>query len=165
MVQAVGDCRGGRLVNQAQNVQACKLRRVFCRLALSVVKIGGHGDHGTVNIVVKTVFGTLTQGGENFRTDLNRTFLARYGLQGDHAGLVDELVRQLRAIGDVIYATPHETLGRCDGIARIFDLGGQRCEADLAALGIQIAHHARQQHTPLGVWQAFGNPAAHAGHQ
>ena len=39
IVQPVGDRRRGRLVEQAENVQARKLRRVLGRLALGVVEI------------------------------------------------------------------------------------------------------------------------------
>ena len=46
VLEAVGDRRRGRLVQQPQHVQAGELRRVLGRLALRVVEVRGHGDHG-----------------------------------------------------------------------------------------------------------------------
>ncbi len=44
IVEAVGDRRRSRLVEQAQHVQAGELRRVLGRLSLGVVEIGRNGD-------------------------------------------------------------------------------------------------------------------------
>ena len=48
---------------------------------------------------------------------------------------------------------------------RIFQLGGQRLEADLALVGAEVANHAGQNHLPLRIRQTFGHAIAHAGHQ
>ena len=46
LVEAVGERRGGRLVDDAQHFEAGDLAGVLGRLALGVVEIGGNGDDG-----------------------------------------------------------------------------------------------------------------------
>ena len=48
---------------------------------------------------------------------------------------------------------------------RIFQLGGQRLKTNLALVGTEVAHHAGQNHLPLGVRQTFGHTISHAGNQ
>ena len=50
VVQSVGNRGGGRLVEQAQDVQACQTRGVFGGLALGIVEIGGNGNDGANQI-------------------------------------------------------------------------------------------------------------------
>ena len=72
VLQTVGNGGGRGLVDQAQHVNTRQFGRVFGGLALCVVKVSGHGDHGTKQVVVKTVFGALAQGGQNFCGHFNR---------------------------------------------------------------------------------------------
>ena len=83
----------------------------------------------------------------------------------DHAGLIDELIGQLRGDLEIGQAAAHEALGRGDRVDRVLGLMGRRVEADLATLAVQIAHHRRQQHAALRVGQAFGHAMAHRRHQ
>ena len=48
LVEPVGQRRRGRLVEQAQDLQAGEAAGVARRLALRVVEVGGHGDHRAV---------------------------------------------------------------------------------------------------------------------
>ena len=168
IVQAVGNGRGRGFVDEAEHVEAGQLRGVFGGLALGIVEVGGHGDDGTVDLVVKSVFSPKTQRGQDFSADFNRAFFTGNGLQRDHAGLVIELVRHVVAVtdvDDVVKAAPHQPLDRGNGVARVVDLGGQGFKADLAALRVEVTHHAGQNHAAFAVGQAFSHAAAHAGNQ
>ena len=124
VVEAVCNGRGGGLVDKAQHVQTRQLRGIFGGLALRIVKVSGHGDHGTVQVVIEGVFGAVTQGGQNFGADLNGRLGALHRLDAEHATLRcafagDELIRQLAAVGNVLQATAHEALDRGDGVNRV----------------------------------------------
>ncbi len=117
--EAVGHRRGGRLVDEAQHVQAGELRGVLRRLALRVVEVGRHGDDGAVHVVVEAVLGALAQRGEDLGRHLDRRLVAGDGAQLEHAGRVDEVVGQLGAVGDVGHRAAHEALHRDDGVPRV----------------------------------------------
>ena len=51
LAQPVGQCRGGRLVDDAGNLQTGDLAGVLGRLTLRVVEVRGHCDHGLVDFV------------------------------------------------------------------------------------------------------------------
>ena len=46
IVKPVGERGGGRLVDYSLNFEPSNFARVFCRLPLAVIKIGGNGYHG-----------------------------------------------------------------------------------------------------------------------
>ena len=52
-VQAVGQCRGGWLVHEAQDFEAGEFAGVLRGLALRVVEIRGHGDDGAVHRIAE----------------------------------------------------------------------------------------------------------------
>ena len=49
-VQSISERRCRRLVDQAQNFEACNFARIFCGLALRVIKICRHSDHRAVDV-------------------------------------------------------------------------------------------------------------------
>ena len=57
LVQAIGQRRGGGLVDDAKNFQARDLAGVLGRLALGVVEIGGNGDDGLGDLLAQMRFG------------------------------------------------------------------------------------------------------------
>ena len=119
MVQPIGNgCRGG-FVDEPQHVQASQLGGILGGLPLSVIKVGRHGDHCPVQIIVEGVFSAVTQGGEDFGTHLDRRLLTGTGLQRQHTGLVDKLVGQLLTVGNVGQPAPHETLDRHQRVGRV----------------------------------------------
>ena len=165
VVQAVSNRSGGGLVDQTQHIQAGHLRRIFGGLSLRVVKVGGHGDDRAVYVIVERVFGALAQRGQYFSAHLDRRLLAFNGLQSQHAGFVDQRIREAGSVGNIGDTTAHETLDRDDGVLRIIGLCRQSIVADGAFAVAQITHRRRQYHAPLIVRQAFGHAVAHAGHQ
>ena len=165
VVQAVGNGSGCGLIDQAQNIQAGELRRVFGGLALRIVKISRHGNDGAIHIVVKAVFGAKAQRGQNLGADFHRAFFTGNGAHFDHAGRGHQAVGQAFCVGDVGQAAAHQALDRCDGVTGVAGLLRQRVIANLAALGVEVTHDAGQNHPTLGVGQAFGYAVAHRGHQ
>jgi NAD-specific glutamate dehydrogenase len=112
VVQAVGNSGGGRLVDQAQHIQASELRSVFRRLALRVIEVGRHGDHGAEQVIgVEAVFGALAQRSEDLGRDLDRRLHTISRVDRHHARLVDEAVRQALAPGNVGERAAHQSLG------------------------------------------------------
>jgi hypothetical protein len=161
VVEAIGDRRGGRLVEQSQHVQTGQPRGVLGGLALRFVEIGRHGDHGTHQIVAERVFRELTQRRENLRRYFDRALHAVDGANLHHARRVDEIVRRVFGPFHFRLAAAHEALDRDDRVTRIarrFGLGGA---SNTAAALLQIADHRRQQHMAVRVGQHFGHAAAH----
>ena len=168
MVQAIGDGRRGGLVDQAQHIQARHLRSVFGGLALGVVKIGWHGNHHAIQVVVESVFGAVTQCGQNFGAHLDGGFVACHRTHGHHAGGIDQRIRQLLGIGHIGQFAPHEPLDRADGVGRITGLRGQSLVPNLAPTALpwgQITHHAGHNHLALFVGQTLGHAMAHRRYQ
>ncbi|CFE01321.1 NAD-specific glutamate dehydrogenase [Bordetella pertussis] len=164
LVQPIGDGRRGRLVEQAQHIQAGQPRGIARGLALRVVEIRRHGDHRAHQVVAQHVFGALAQHGQDLRRDFDRAEIALDRAQAYHAGRVDELVRRAAGRG-VGRAAAHEALDRDDGVQRIARLLQQGLAADSHRAAVQVAHGRRQQDLPLRVGQHFGHAAAHRGHQ
>ena len=59
LVEAVGERGRGRLVDDAQHLEAGDLAGVLGRLALGVVEIGGHGDDRLLDLLAEIGFGGL----------------------------------------------------------------------------------------------------------
>ena len=70
LVEAVGDGRGGRLVDDAQDVQAGDQTGILGRLALTVVEVRGNGDDRIRHLLAKVRLGDLLHFAENHGRDL-----------------------------------------------------------------------------------------------
>merc|ERR1719473_1604923 len=70
LVQAVRDRRRGRLVDDAQHVEAGNRARILGRGALGVVEVGGHGDDGARHLLAEERLGNLLHLDENHGGDL-----------------------------------------------------------------------------------------------
>jgi len=132
-------------------------------LALRLVKICGHRDHGADQFVAERVFGALAQRRENFRRHFDGALHAVDGTDLDHAGRVDEIVRRVLGAFHFRLAASHEALDGNDRVARI----GRRLRlgraADAPAALLEVAHHRRQQNMAVLVGQHVGHAAAHGG--
>ena len=62
VLQAVRDGRGGRFVQQSQHIEAGEPRGVLGGLALGIVEIGGHRDHGADEFAAEGPFGAHSAG-------------------------------------------------------------------------------------------------------
>ena len=65
LVEAVGQRRRGRLVDDARDFEAGDLAGVFGRLPLGVVEVGRHGDDGLVHLVAQVGLGRFLQLAQN----------------------------------------------------------------------------------------------------
>ena len=79
LIQAVSQRRRRRLIDDAQHVQPGDLAGVLRSLALRVVEIGGHRDHGLGDFLTQIGFRGFLQLGQDHRRDLRgRHRLALY---------------------------------------------------------------------------------------
>ncbi len=72
LVDAVGEGGGGRLVDDAQHLEPGDAAGVLRGLALGVVEVGGHGDHGLGDLLAEVGFGVRLQFLKDHRRDLGR---------------------------------------------------------------------------------------------
>jgi hypothetical protein len=165
VVQPVGERRRGRLVQQPQHVQAGQPRRVAGRLPLRVVEVGRHRHHRADQLAAERFLGAPAQRLQDLGRHLDRTLDARHGLDLQHARRIDEVVRQVLHVGDILDAAAHEALHRDDRVARVARLVCLRRVPDLGPAVGQIADDRRQQRPPLVVAQHLGQPVANGRHQ
>src|SRR6202162_4478451 len=119
LVEAVGQGRRRRLINNARNFKAGDFSGLLGGLALAVVKIGGDSDHRFGDFFTKKIFRRSLQLLKNHRGDFLRgvrlahNFDARVVVRP-----LDYFVRDtLRFLADFIVPAPHEPLY---GVNRVF---------------------------------------------
>ena len=72
LVEAVGQCGRGRLVDDALDLETGDLAGVLGGLALVVVEVGGHRDHRAVDTLAEVCLGVGLQLLQDHRADLGR---------------------------------------------------------------------------------------------
>ena len=72
VVKAVGHGGGGRLIDDAQDVQACDAARILGGLALAVVKVSGDSDDGLCHRLAQIALGIAADLGQDHGADLLR---------------------------------------------------------------------------------------------
>ena len=93
LVEAVGQRRGGRLVDDPRDFQAGDLAGVLGRLPLAVVEVGRDGDHRLADLVAQVALGRLLELAEDQRRDLRRRVVLAVDLHLDEVvGPADDLV-------------------------------------------------------------------------
>ena len=83
LVEAVGQRRRGRLVDDAHHLEAGDLAGFLGRLALRVVEVGGHGDDRLGDRLAEVVLRGLLQLLQDHRGDLRRRVVLVAGLDAD----------------------------------------------------------------------------------
>ena len=123
LVEAVGQRRGGRLVDDALDVEAGDLAGVLGRLALVVVEVRRDGDDRAVDRVAEIGLGVGLELLQDHRADLRRAVLLAAGVHARVAvGAADDLVRDDRLLlAHLGLLAAHEALDREDGVLRIGD--------------------------------------------
>ena len=133
IVEAVGDRRRGRLVQQAQHLDPRQPRGVLGRLALRVVEVRGNRHHRADEMAAQARLGALAQRAQDLRRDLDRALDAGAGRELHHARLVDEAIGKPAVVVQVGKPAAHQPLHRHDRVLRIDRLHRLRGHADVDA--------------------------------
>ena len=170
LVEAVGQRRRRRLVDDAQDLEAGDLAGVLGRLALRVVEIRRDRDDGLRDLLAEVGLGVGLHLAEDERGDLLRRELL--GLVADlHLDVgvavlaLDDLEGHvLRLLADLGEFAADQALCGEDGVARIGD-GLALCGlADDALAGLCECDDGRGRARSLGVRDDHGLSAFHDGH-
>ena len=123
LVQAVGERRRGRLVDQPLDGQAGDAAGVLGGLPLGVVEVGRHGDHRAVHLLAEVVLGRLLQLAEDHRRDLGGRVLLPLDDDAHVAvvGPLDLIGHHLHLFRHLVVLAPHEALDREDGVLGVGD--------------------------------------------
>jgi hypothetical protein len=120
LVEAVGERRGRRLVDDALDVEAGDLAGVLGGLALGVVEVGRDGDDRLGHLLAQVVFGRLLQLAEDHRGDLGRRVqLAAIETRQSPFSAFSRPCRAPSSLlaFDFVELAAHEALHREDGVA------------------------------------------------
>ena len=166
--EAVRERRRGGLVQEAQHLEARDAPGVLGRLALVVVEVGRHGDHGLRDRLPDPRLGHELHLLQHHRRDFGQ----REQLVPDadaHAvtGAVHDLVgvdgaRLLHLLGERVAAD--QALGGSDGVMGVVDQGGPRGVSHHHGAGLGEVHDARGDVLAVRVGEHLHALAARHGH-
>ena len=147
LVQAVGQRRRGRLIHQAQDFEPRQPPGIARGLALRVIEISRHGDHGAVHHVLKIFVGPALQLAQDERGNFRRREHAIAQTHANHilAGRIDAERKNLQFVLHVGRAAPHQALHRIDGALRLRQQTAPRGLADDDRAVRVHADHRRTQ--------------------
>src|SRR6202166_217479 len=139
-VQAVGEGRGGGLIDETQHFEAGDAAGVFAGLTLGVVEVGGSGDDGAADCFAEERFGPVSQfaqdEGGNSRG--SKHFVAEHDANYVFALRIDAKRKKLQLALHVGGAAAHEALHGVDGALGLGEQATARGFAnDDAAIGIE----------------------------
>jgi hypothetical protein len=132
LVEPVGERGRGRLVDDAQDVEARDLARVLRRLALRVVEVRGNRDHGLADVLAEVRLRVRLQLLQDHRADLRRCVLlaARLHPHVVVRALPDLVRHDGHLLRDLVVLPAHEALDREDRALRVRDLLAPRGRPD-----------------------------------
>ena len=169
LVEAIGERRGRRLVEQPQYLQPRQPARVLGRLALRIVEVGRHRDHRAIDRPAHLRLGALAQPPQDLGRDLDRRHVLAAGHAKAHhrPRLRRELVGRetTRDLG-VARSAAHEALHRDNRVLgpprRIRERLGAHHRRPVA----KVLHHRRQEPLARSIHrQTARDPAHHRGHE
>ena len=139
LVHAEGERGRGRLVDDALDVQARDAAGVLGRLALRVVEVGRHRDHGLGDFLAEVVLGGLLHLAQDLGRDLLRRELLAAHLDPGVAvvGLDDPVGHQVDVLLHFLFLelAPDQALDREQGVLGVGDrlALGRRADQDVAS--------------------------------
>ena len=153
LVETVGERRRRRLVDDALDVEAGDAPRVLGRLALRVVEVRRHRDHGPTDLLPQVVLGRLLHLLQDVRRDLLRTVVLAADAypHGVPRSGHDAIGHHLHFFAHFLHPATHEPLDGENGVFRIGDRlsFGDLPDQELALLG--EGHHGRCRSRALGI--------------
>src|SRR6185437_1740359 len=163
LVEAIGECGGCGLVDDAEHVEAGDLAGVLGGLALRVVEVGRNGDDRLRHRIPEVVFRRLLHLLEDHRRDFGRRVALALDLdRGDVIGTGDDLVRDaLDLVLHFAHPAAHEPLDRKD---RVLWIGNGLALGDLTDEPFTVfgeTDDRRGRATALGVGDHDGIAAFH----
>jgi hypothetical protein len=153
LVEAVCERCRGRLVDDAEHVEAGDLAGVLRRLALRVVEVRGNGDDGVRDGLAEIRLRVLLELLEDHRADLRRGVLLALRRDAHVAVLaLDDLVRDDRhLLRDLVELASHEALDREDRVLWVRDLLPPSGSADEPLAVLRERDDGRRRTAALGV--------------
>jgi hypothetical protein len=167
LVEAVGERRRRRLVDQPLDVEPGDLAGVLGRLALGVVEVRRHGDHRLRPPSAEVVLRRLLELLQDHRRDLRRAELLAVDVDAAVAvlGALDLVGDHLHLFADFFVATPHEALDRVDGVLGIGHRLALGDLADQTLAGFGEGDNRGGGPAPFGVGENLGlSPFQHGDH-
>src|SRR5215203_1636563 len=153
LVKPVGQSCGGRLVDDALDVEARDAACVFGRLPLGILEVGGHGDHRLGNLFAEIRLSVPLDLLQDHRGDLRwRVVLVVDAYPYITTGARDNLVTHtLGLVLNLPEAAAHKALGRVDRTLRVCHrlASSQLAYQSLPAPLIK-GHHRWRSPLPLG---------------
>ena len=167
-VHAVGKRCGGRLVDDALDVQTGNAARIFSSLTLAVVEVGRYGDDRFGDRFAEIVFGGLLHFLQHFRAYLRRCHFFAFHFYPRIAiiGFSDFVGHHLDVfLNDVVFeATADQTL---DGVKGVFRVGHGLALGGLTYQGfavVGVGNDGRRGTTAFGVFNDFSAVTIEHGH-
>src|SRR5215213_10008505 len=120
-VEPIGECRGGRLVDDTLDVEARDAAGVLGRLPLGVLEVGGHRDDRLCDLLAEVLLSVPLELLQDHSGDLRwRVLLVVDAYPYITTGARDNLVTHTLGLGlNVPEAAAHEPFGRVDRTFRV----------------------------------------------
>ena len=172
-VEAVGERRGRRLVDDAEHFEARQTAGVACGRALRVVEVRRHRDDRAIDLEIELallaemLLGPVLELLQDERRDLRRRELSIADTQPDDtAGITgDPKPQELRIVDHVLHATAHEPLHRVHRPCGSGEEASLGLAADEHRAGLVERHDRRHERVAGGVADHDRLPALCVGYE
>ncbi len=165
LVEAVSECGGCRLVNDAQHFEASDFASIFGGLTLSIIEVRGNCDDRLRDLLAKFGFSAFFHFLQNESRDLLRGILLTVALNPGVAGraLNDFKRRQLQVLLDIwiIEAAANQSFDGIERVGRVGDTLAFRGQADQTFIVGGKRHDRWSRVGALGVFKHLRLTALH----